>query len=163
MTKTQFCHINADYNEAIYDKEKTIADIESRLRWDDESRREWYLESLAPEKEKLERLKREHIDFCEEYGEVLREQTVTSGAYMEESDPCLGLDDEDERVLIDEVTETASILVAIGIGVAIGWVISKLAPPVVDFTKYKVIPKIQKKLSNMREHKDTAQTENKQC
>ena len=158
MTKKDFCHRNADYNEAIYDLNKENAEIESRLRWDDGSRREWYLERLAPKKEELERLKREQIDFCRENEEVFREQTVASGDYTEDLAPCL--DEGEERVLLDEVTETAGTLVAIGIGAAIGWAISKLIPPVVDFTKSKVIPPIEKKLSNMRGRKGTAQRNN---
>ena len=70
MTKTEFCHKMADFNEAIYDTENSIADIKSRLRWDDESRREWYLEKLAEEEADLERLKRLLEEFCSEYGDV---------------------------------------------------------------------------------------------
>lgn len=70
MTKAEFCHRVADFDEAIYDTENSIADIESRLRWDDESRREWYLEKLAKEKATLEDLKNRLVAFCNEYGDV---------------------------------------------------------------------------------------------
>lgn len=71
MTKAEYCHRVAEFNEAIYDTEKSIADIESRLRWDDESRRNWYLEKLAEEKATLEDLKNRLAAFTSEYGDVL--------------------------------------------------------------------------------------------
>ena len=70
MTKAEFCHRIADFNEAIYDTENAIADIESRLRWDDESRREWYLERLLKQKAELEDLKHRLAEFTSEYGDV---------------------------------------------------------------------------------------------
>ena len=44
MTKKEACHKLAYINERIYDLENSLSDIESRLRWDDESRKDWYLE-----------------------------------------------------------------------------------------------------------------------
>ena len=73
MTKVEYCHRVADFNEAIYDTENSIADLESRLRWDDESRREWYLEKLAEEKATLKDLNDRLIAFCNEYGHVFFE------------------------------------------------------------------------------------------
>ena len=70
MTKTEFCHKVANFDEAIYDTENSIADLESRLRWDDADRREWYQERLNNEKEKLEALKEKLAAFCAEYGDV---------------------------------------------------------------------------------------------
>lgn len=70
MTKAEFCHRMADFNEAIYDTENTIADLESRLRWDDESRREWYREKLAEEKAILEDLQNRLAAFTSEYGDA---------------------------------------------------------------------------------------------
>ena len=70
MTKAEFCHRVADFNEAIYGTENAIADIESRLRWDDESRREWYLERLEEKKSELDDLKSRLAAFTSEYGDV---------------------------------------------------------------------------------------------
>ena len=55
MTKTEYCHRVADFNEAIYDTENSIASIESKLLWDDESKRDWYLARLEEEKASLAR------------------------------------------------------------------------------------------------------------
>lgn len=70
MTKAEFSHRIADFNEAIYDTENAIADIESRLRWDDESRKEWYLERLEKRKAELEDLKTRLEAFTSEYGDA---------------------------------------------------------------------------------------------
>ena len=41
MTKKEACHKLAYINERIYDLKNSLSDIESRLRWDDESRKDW--------------------------------------------------------------------------------------------------------------------------
>ena len=70
MTKAECCHRVADFDAAIYDTEQAIADLESRLRWDDESRREWYQDKLDKERAELEDYKRRLAEFCREYGDV---------------------------------------------------------------------------------------------
>ncbi len=70
MTKAEFSRQIADFNEAIYDTENAIADIESRLRWDDESRKEWYMERLEKEKAELKDLQTRLEMFTNEYGAV---------------------------------------------------------------------------------------------
>jgi DnaJ-domain-containing protein 1 len=67
MTKTDYCHRVADFNEAINDTENSIASIESKLRWDDESKRDWYLARLVEEKATLEDLKRRLDAFTNEH------------------------------------------------------------------------------------------------
>lgn len=67
MTKIEYCHRIADFNEAIYDTENSIASIESKLRWDDESKKGWYLDRLEEEKAALADLKRRLNDFTSEY------------------------------------------------------------------------------------------------
>ena len=67
MTKTEYCHRIAELNEAIYDTENEIASIESKLRWDDEGRREWYLKKLAESKSELENLKKRLEAFTREH------------------------------------------------------------------------------------------------
>lgn len=61
----------ADINEKISELEERLADIESRLRWDDESRRDWYLERKAEVTVDLERYRQEHDIFINEYGEII--------------------------------------------------------------------------------------------
>lgn len=70
MTKTEYCHRVADFNEAIYDTENSISSIESKLRWDDESKREWYLARLEEEKASLADLKSRLDAFTSEYHDV---------------------------------------------------------------------------------------------
>ena len=71
MTKREACHKLADINERIFELEKSISDIESRLIWDDESRRDWYLERKAKRSAALERAKQEHDTFISEYADLL--------------------------------------------------------------------------------------------
>ena len=70
VDKTEYCHRLADFHETMYEIEQAIADIESRLRWDDESRREWYLERLEERKSQLAEINREYSAFICEYGAV---------------------------------------------------------------------------------------------
>ena len=70
MTKAEFCRRVADFNAAIYDTEKEIADIESRLFWDDDSKRDWYLEKIEKAKAELEDLKQRLDAFTSEFGDV---------------------------------------------------------------------------------------------
>ena len=70
MTKTEYCHRVAYFNEAIYDTENSISSIESKLRWDDESKREWYLARLEEEKASLADLKSRLDAFTSEYHDV---------------------------------------------------------------------------------------------
>ena len=71
MDKREACHKLADINEEIYDLENSIEDIKSRLRWDDDSRRDWYLERLEIKTAELERVKQEHDRFISEYSDII--------------------------------------------------------------------------------------------
>ncbi|MBQ4561298.1 MAG: hypothetical protein IJA55_03075 [Clostridia bacterium] len=71
MTKKEACHRLADINEKISELEDLLLDVESRLRWDDESRREWYLERKSELLAELERYKQEHDSFISEYGDII--------------------------------------------------------------------------------------------
>lgn len=71
MTKSEACQMLADINEKIYDVETAISDIESRLAWDDESRKEWYLERKEALESKLYSLKCEHDNFMNEYSDII--------------------------------------------------------------------------------------------
>lgn len=66
MTKTEYCHRVADFDEAIWETENEIASIKSKLLWDDESRKEWYLEKLAICKSELEDIRRRRDAFTSE-------------------------------------------------------------------------------------------------
>lgn len=48
-----------------------MVDIESRLKWDDENRRDWYLERKAEVTVDLKRYRQEHDIFINEYGEII--------------------------------------------------------------------------------------------
>ena len=71
MDKREACHKLADINEEIYDLENSIEDIKSRLRWDDDSKRDWYLERLEEQTAKLEMAKQEHDRFISEYSDII--------------------------------------------------------------------------------------------
>lgn len=71
MDKREACHRLADINEQIYDLEKSLEDIESRLIWDDASRRDWYLERKEKVTDELERVNEKHDEFMAEYGDIL--------------------------------------------------------------------------------------------
>ncbi len=71
MTKKEACHKLADINERIYELENSLSDIESRLLWDDESKREWYLERKAERSAELEKAKQEHDAFISEYADII--------------------------------------------------------------------------------------------
>jgi len=71
MTKKDACHELAYINERIYELEKSISDIESRLIWDDESKRDWYLERKAECCAELEKVKQEHDAFIRDYGDII--------------------------------------------------------------------------------------------
>ena len=71
MTKRDACHKLADINERIYELENSLSDIESRLRWDDESKKDWYLERKAELSAELEKVKQEHDAFISEYADII--------------------------------------------------------------------------------------------
>lgn len=71
MTKSEACNKLAYINEKISEIEDLILDIESRLRWDDESRKDWYLERKAELSTTLEVYKQEHNEFISEYGDII--------------------------------------------------------------------------------------------
>lgn len=71
MTKQEACNKLADINERIYELENSISDIESRLSWDDESKRDWYLERKAERYAELEKAKQEHDSFLNEYPDII--------------------------------------------------------------------------------------------
>ena len=71
MTKKEACHKLAYINERIYDLENSLSDIESRLRWDDENRKDWYLERKAKCSAELEEAKQEHDAFISEYADII--------------------------------------------------------------------------------------------
>ena len=71
MDKREACHKLADINEKIYDLENSLADIKSRLVWDDESKRDWYLERKEKCISELEEAKQEHDNFIREYGDII--------------------------------------------------------------------------------------------
>ena len=71
MDKREACHKLADINEKIYDLKNSLADIESRLVWDDESKRDWYLERKEKCISELEEAKQEHDNFMREYGDII--------------------------------------------------------------------------------------------
>lgn len=71
MTKKDVCHKLADINERIYELENSLSDIESRLIWDDESKRDWYLERKAERSAELEKAKQEHDAFIDEYADII--------------------------------------------------------------------------------------------
>lgn len=71
MDKREACHRLADINEKITELEDRLNDIESRLKWDDESRKAWYLERKEEVTVRLERYKQEHDMFINEYGKII--------------------------------------------------------------------------------------------
>ncbi len=71
MDKREACHRLADINEKISELEDMLANVESRLLWDDESRREWYLERKAKLTVELEKYKQEHHRFISEYSDII--------------------------------------------------------------------------------------------
>ena len=71
MDKREACHKLADINEKISEIEDILSDVESRLRWDDESKREWYLKRKSDLTAELERYKREHDEFISEYSDII--------------------------------------------------------------------------------------------
>ena len=71
MDKTEACHRLADINEEIYELQIRIEDIESRLKWDDESRKEWYLERKEELCVRLEECEAKHDVFINEYSDIL--------------------------------------------------------------------------------------------
>ncbi len=71
MDKREACHRLAEINEEIYDLENSLASIESRLSWDDESKREWYLARKEEVMTKLEIAKEEHDAFISEYNDLI--------------------------------------------------------------------------------------------
>ena len=71
MNKKEACHILAEINEQIYEIENSLSDIESRIRWDDESRRDWYLERKAELIIELKKHKREHDEFIRKYSDMI--------------------------------------------------------------------------------------------
>lgn len=71
MDKREACHKLADINEKIYDLENSLADIKSRLIWDDESKRDWYLERKEKCISELDEANQEHDKFIREYSDIL--------------------------------------------------------------------------------------------
>ena len=71
MDKRTACHKLADLNEAVYDLENSLENIESRLCWDDESRREWYLERKEEVTARLEEARAEAQAFLREYYDII--------------------------------------------------------------------------------------------
>ena len=71
MDKKTACHRLADINEAIYELENSLANIESRLWWDDDSKKEWYLERKEKVITELETLKKEHDAFISQYSDII--------------------------------------------------------------------------------------------
>lgn len=71
MNKKEACHILAEINEQIYEIENSLSDIESRIRWDDESRRDWYLERKAELIIELKKHKQEHDEFIRKYSDII--------------------------------------------------------------------------------------------
>lgn len=71
MDKREACHRLADINEKISELEDSLANVESRLYWDDESRKEWYLERKAELTADLEKYKQEHDAFISEYSDII--------------------------------------------------------------------------------------------
>lgn len=74
MTRKEYCQRIADFNEAIYDTENAISDIESRLRWDDESKKNWYLNRLEKAKAELSDINSRLSAFQSEYGYLFWEK-----------------------------------------------------------------------------------------
>ena len=71
MTKRDACHKLADINERIYELENSLSDIESRLRWDDESKKDWYMERKTERSAELEKVKQERDAFISEYADII--------------------------------------------------------------------------------------------
>ncbi len=71
MDKREACHRLAEINEEIYDLENSLASIESKLSWDDERKREWYLARKEEVMAKLEKAKEEHDAFYNEYYDII--------------------------------------------------------------------------------------------
>lgn len=71
MDKREACHRLAEINEEIYDLENSLANIESRLGWDNEHNREWYLARKEDVLQKLENAKEEHDTFISEYSDII--------------------------------------------------------------------------------------------
>ena len=71
MDKREACHRLAEINEEIYDLENSLASIESKLGWDDECKREWYLARKKEVIAKLEKAKEEHDAFISEYSDLM--------------------------------------------------------------------------------------------
>lgn len=71
MTKYEACHRLAEINEAIYDIQNLISDIESRMHWDNSSKIDWCEERLKELKDMLSKLEREHDDFLREFGYII--------------------------------------------------------------------------------------------
>lgn len=71
MNKREACHRLADINERIYELEELLADVESRLRWDDDCRKEWYRQRRSELISDLERCRRDHDEFIQQYSDVI--------------------------------------------------------------------------------------------
>lgn len=71
MDKKEACHRLAEINEEIYECEKSLADIASRLCWEDEDRKEWYEERKEEMLIKLAKCKEEHDTFISEYHDII--------------------------------------------------------------------------------------------
>ena len=71
MTKQEACYKLADINEKLSELEDLLHDVESRLRWDDESKKDWYLERKAELLTDIERYTQEHDKLISEYGDII--------------------------------------------------------------------------------------------
>ena len=71
MNKREACYKLAEINEKIYEIENMLSNIESRLIWDDESKKPWYLERKEQLTSQLSKCLQEHDDFINEYKDIL--------------------------------------------------------------------------------------------
>lgn len=71
MDKKTACYKLADINEEIYELENRLEDINSRLRWDNEDRKDWYLERREVIMDQLERKRKEHDVFFNRYYDII--------------------------------------------------------------------------------------------
>ncbi len=70
MDKKTACHMLADINEAIYECENNIEQIDNRLCWDSKNR-EWLLNKKENALLRLDELHAEHDEFLSNYSDII--------------------------------------------------------------------------------------------
>ena len=71
MDKREACHRLAEINEEVYELEESLSDIERNLLVADEDRRQWLLEKRVEAISRLEKSRREHDEFLDNYYDII--------------------------------------------------------------------------------------------